>query len=112
MLRRMTTMAAVALALSAAQFATAGQIGWWAFDEGSGTTAKDGSGKRYVTEVVASDVIFLGSKRQDESAGTLEDEGFGGSVRKDRRLAAATYDDFPMDISSVQDDDEEADIPF
>lgn len=74
--------------------------------------AKDGSGKRYVTEVVASDVIFLGSKRQDESAGALEDEGFGGSVRKDRRLAAATYDDFPMDISSVQDDDEEADIPF
>lgn len=72
--------------------------------------AKDGSGKRYVTEVVASEVIFLGSKRQDDSAGAFEDEGFGGSIRKDRRFSAPD-DDFPMDISSVQGE-EDADIPF
>ena len=73
--------------------------------------AKDGSGKRYATEVVASDVIFLGSKKQDDSHGGFEDEGFGGSVRKDRRFSG-TDDDFPMDISSVHDEEEDVDIPF
>ncbi len=73
--------------------------------------AKDGSGKRYVTEVVASEVIFLGSKRQDDSSASFsDDEGFGGSVRKDRRFSGAD-DDFPMDISEVQGE-EDADIPF
>ncbi len=32
------------LVLALAHWAAAGQIGYWAFDEGSGTTAKDGSG--------------------------------------------------------------------
>ena len=71
--------------------------------------AKDGSGKRYVTEVVASDVIFLGTKRQESS---FEDDGFGDSVRKDRRFNSQGGD-FPMDFSEVQGDDgEEEDIPF
>lgn len=74
--------------------------------------AKDGSGKRYVTEVVASEVIFLGSKRQDTSSDSFEDEGFGGSIRKDRRFSGGSSDDdFPMDISAVQGEEEE-DIPF
>ncbi len=74
--------------------------------------AKDGSGKRYVTEVVASEVIFLGSKKQDASSGSFEDEGFGDSIRKDRRFGGGSSDDdFPMDISAVQGE-EEADIPF
>ncbi len=77
--------------------------------------AKDGSGKRYATEVVASDVIFLGSKRQDDSSSSpssfSEDDGFGDSIRKDRRFSSGGDDDFPMDISSMQGEDE-ADIPF
>jgi hypothetical protein len=36
---------AVVLVLSLAPLVTAGQMGWWALDEGSGTTARDGSGK-------------------------------------------------------------------
>jgi hypothetical protein len=36
---------AVMIVLSMAQIATAGQLGWWALDDGSGTTAKDSSGK-------------------------------------------------------------------
>lgn len=72
--------------------------------------AKDGSGKRYTTEVVASEVIFLGTKRQDDSSSFNDDDGFGDSIRKDRRFSGAD-DDFPMDISSVQGEDD-ADIPF
>lgn len=60
--------------------------------------AKDGSGKRYITEIVASDVVFLGSgKREEESCD--EDEC-------PRRKQA---DDWPTDISTVGDDE---DIPF
>ena len=74
--------------------------------------AKDGSGKRYVTEVVAAEVIFLGSKKQDAPSDSFEDEGFGDSIRKDRRFSGGSSDDdFPMDISSVQGE-EDADIPF
>jgi len=72
--------------------------------------AKDGSGKRYATDVVASGVTFLGSKRQ-ESGGTFDDdEGYGESIRKDRRFSAPE-EDFPMDISEVRNE-EDADIPF
>ncbi|NCB16979.1 MAG: single-stranded DNA-binding protein, partial [Synergistales bacterium] len=74
--------------------------------------AKDGSGKRYATDVVASGVTFLGSKRQDDSSsGSFgDDEGYGDSVRKDRRFSSQD-EDFPMDISEVRNE-EDADIPF
>lgn len=73
--------------------------------------AKDGSGKRYATDVVASAVSFQDSRRRDESQGSFgEDEGFGDSVRKDRRFSSQE-DDFPMDISEVNEE-EDADIPF
>ena len=74
--------------------------------------AKDGSGKRYATDVVASGVTFLGSKRQDDSpSGSFgDDEGYGDSVRKDRRFGSQD-EDFPMDISEVRNE-EDADIPF
>lgn len=72
--------------------------------------AKDGSGKRYVTEVVASDVTFLGSRRQEDSSAPFpQDDGFGDSVRKDHRFGGD--EEFPMDISEVQGE-EDADIPF
>ena len=72
--------------------------------------AKDGSGKRYATDVVAAGVTFLGSKRQEESSGSFGDDGFGDSVRKDKRFGASD-EDFPMDISEMQNE-EDADIPF
>ncbi len=73
--------------------------------------AKDGSGKRYATDVVAAGVTFLGSKRQEESSGSFGgDEGFGDSIRKDKRFGTSD-EDFPMDISEIQNE-EDADIPF
>jgi single-strand DNA-binding protein len=72
--------------------------------------AKDGSGKRYATDVVAAGVTFLGSKKQDESSGSFGDEGFGDSIRKDKRFGGSD-EDFPMDISEIQNE-EDADIPF
>ena len=45
MWRKATPIVVAVLALSMAYSATAGQLGYWAFDDGTGTTAKDGSGK-------------------------------------------------------------------
>jgi hypothetical protein len=45
MWQKVVSGVAVVLVLSLAQIVTAGQIGYWAFDEGSGTTVKDSSGK-------------------------------------------------------------------
>jgi len=45
MWRKTAPIVAVVLALGMAPLAMAGQLGYWAFDEGTGTTAKDGSGK-------------------------------------------------------------------
>lgn len=61
--------------------------------------AKDGTGKRYSTDVVASGVTFLGGNKAD--AGDRS-----GSSGPD-----AQYEDFPMDMSSVRDESD-ADIPF
>jgi single-strand DNA-binding protein len=60
--------------------------------------AKDGTGKRYSTDVIASGVTFLGSKSENSDR--------SGSSGPD-----AQYEDFPMDMSSVRDDSD-ADIPF
>lgn len=65
--------------------------------------AKDGSGKRYVTEIVASDVIFLGSGKRDG-------ESYDEDERPRRKQSNLVDDDFPMDISGGGSDD--ADIPF
>jgi len=94
--------------------------------------AKDGSGKKYVTEVAADDVLFVGSKRSSEgegygemapppgdyssgaaSSGFGKDADFGKSVRE-----KGFGDEFPMDFAemgnmgSINDSDSEADIPF
>ena len=61
--------------------------------------AKDGSGKRYSTDVIASGVTFLGGGKAD--AGDRS-----GGYAPDTR-----DEDFPMDMSSVRSD-EDADIPF
>ena len=60
--------------------------------------AKDGTGKRYSTDVIASGVTFLGGNKSDGDR--------SGGYAPDTR-----DDDFPMDISSVRDDSD-SDIPF
>jgi hypothetical protein len=45
MWQKMVSGVAAVLVLSLAQITVAGQLGYWAFDEGSGTTVKDSSGK-------------------------------------------------------------------
>lgn len=76
--------------------------------------AKDGSGKRYSTDVEANDVMFVGSKKTGESDSNAaspfgEDVDFGKSVRE----KGFGDEEFPMDFSEVGDsEDSEADIPF
>ena len=60
--------------------------------------AKDGSGKRYSTDVIASGVTFLGGNKSDGDR--------SGGYSPDTR-----DEDFPMDMSSVRDESD-ADIPF
>ena len=86
--------------------------------------AKDGSGKRYVTEIMADNVLFVGSKRAAEgeefggasapaearSSSFSEDADFGKSVRE-----KGFGEEFPIDISEMGDIDggePEVDIPF
>ena len=85
--------------------------------------AKDGGGKRYSTDVEASEVLFVGSKRAAEGEGDFghaapmgahssfgEDADFGKSVRE-----KGFGDEFPIDISEMGDVDDgepEAEIPF
>jgi len=60
--------------------------------------AKDGTGKRYSTDVIASGVTFLGGNKSDGD----RSEGYAPDTRDE---------DFPMDMSSVRDESD-ADIPF
>ena len=84
--------------------------------------AKDGSGKKYVTEVEAVDVIFVGGRRSSgeespyeptlasSSAPTFpDDEDFGKSFHE-----KGFNDDFPMDFAEMEKDGKtaETDIPF
>ena len=84
--------------------------------------AKDGSGKRYSTDVAADDVLFVGSRPSSEredfggaasSGGGPssfgEDADFGKSVRE-----KGFGDDFPIDFSEMGNDEgeSEVDIPF
>jgi single-strand DNA-binding protein len=85
--------------------------------------AKDGSGKRYVTEVMADDVMFAGAKRTAEGDGYSgaaspvgghssfgEDADFGKSIRE-----KGFGEEFPIDISEMganEDGESEVEIPF
>jgi single-strand DNA-binding protein len=83
--------------------------------------ARDGSGKKYATDVAADDVQFIGPKKSAEAedlGGTVseavrpalgDDANFGKSVRE----KGFGEGDFPMDFSEMEDDGEpESDIPF
>ena len=91
--------------------------------------APDGSGKKYVTEVLASDVVFLGGRRDSEgssydapqpeqrggasAAPFPGDEDFGKSI-SEKGFDKGFSDDFPMDFAEMEKNgrDPEADIPF
>jgi single-strand DNA-binding protein len=85
--------------------------------------ARDGSGKKYATDVAADDVQFVGPKRSAEGEGPIsvtndaprpplgDDANFGKSVRE----KGFGEGDFPMDFSEMEEDGEgepEAEIPF
>lgn len=91
--------------------------------------APDGSGKKYVTEVLASDVVFLGGRRDGESssydappsAGQRSeasspsfpgDEDFGKSISE--KGFDKDFGGFPDDFAAMEKDtgNPEADIPF
>jgi single-strand DNA-binding protein len=69
-----------------------------------------GGDKRWVTEVVAQNVVFLGSGSRDSQVssfkGYQEPSSTIGSLRDE------FPDEFPTDISEMEDGGEEADIPF
>ena len=94
--------------------------------------ANDGSGKRYVTEIVANDVIFVGSRKDSDgssydapqpgergmpSSGGAQsfsspfpnDDNFGKSINE-----KGFGGDFPMDFAEMEKDNGSAedDIPF
>jgi single-strand DNA-binding protein len=85
--------------------------------------ARDGSGKKYATDVAADDVHFVGPKRSAEG-----EEGFSGAASTSSGRPAVGNDadfgksirekgfgngDFPMDFSEMGEGGEpEAEIPF
>lgn len=76
--------------------------------------------KRYVTEVQALGVTFLGGGRRDEGGASPSRGGDVGSFREggfDKPGPKQDADDFPLDISEYEggeesSGEEEADIPF
>ena len=76
--------------------------------------AKDGSGKKYATDVEATDVQFVGAKRSSEAddlGGAGDDANFGKSMRE----KGFGDSDFPMDFSEMGEAGEgesDAEIPF
>ena len=88
--------------------------------------AKDGSGKKYVTEVEASEVTFVGGRRDSEggspydappppppSSSFPEDDDFGKSFSEKGFGDKGLSDDF-LDFAEMEKDGKssEADIPF
>ena len=87
--------------------------------------ARDGSGKKYVTEVEAGEVVFVGGKRTSDEGVPYDpqaapdssspssfssDEDFGKSIHE-----KGFSDDFPMDFAEMEKDankNAESDIPF
>jgi len=82
--------------------------------------AKDGSGKRYTTDVLASTVQFVGSKRDDSGdrgTGRNYDHGARDSHAKTTgqsvRDSGFSDEEFPTDFSEIDlDEGADAEIPF
>ena len=82
--------------------------------------AKDGSGKRYTTDVLASTVQFVGAKKDDSAdrgGGRAYDQGIRESHSKTTgqsvRDSGFSDEEFPTDFSEIDlDEGVESDIPF
>lgn len=83
--------------------------------------AKDGSGKRYTTDIMADRVIFLGSGQRDSSssfdtsgfsAPIPSDEDFGKSINDSGFGGDSSSEDFFDSDKSSDNSNDEADIPF
>ena len=82
--------------------------------------ARDGSGKKYSTEVEALDVTFVGSRRSSEDGAFAPQDrrpesGFSDDGDLGKSISAKGFgDEFPMDFAEMERDDKdsEADIPF
>lgn len=83
--------------------------------------ARDGSGKRYSTDVEAIEVMFVGPKRGDDggtpSAGGGGYPDFGADSDFGKSMREKGFgDEFPMDFSELgsggEDEESDADIPF
>lgn len=86
--------------------------------------ARDGSGKKYSTDVEATEVMFVGVKKSGDSeefggapASGGSSSAFGNDVDFGRSVREKGFgdNDFPMDFSEVEDGNDgesEADIPF
>ncbi|NLL37710.1 MAG: single-stranded DNA-binding protein [Fretibacterium sp.] len=86
--------------------------------------ARDGSGRKYATDVEASDVTFVGPKRSSDSdsfgspaasqRGFADDADFGKSIRE--KGFGDEDEEFPTDFAEAfgkdDGDDEDSDIPF
>jgi single-strand DNA-binding protein len=79
--------------------------------------AKDGSGKRYTTDILASGVQFVGSKKEDGGG-----KNFGNGIRENQakttgqsvRDSGFSDEEFPTDFSEMDLDEGglDAEIPF
>lgn len=82
--------------------------------------AKDGSGKRYATDVEATEVMFVGPKKGSDSGelgAPAAVPAFGNDADFGKSLMEKGFsdDEFPMDFSEMkggEDEDSEVDIPF
>ena len=82
--------------------------------------ARDGSGKKYSTEVEALDVTFVGSRRSSEDGAFAPQDrrpesGFSDNGDFGKSISEKGFgDEFPMDFAEMERDDKdsEADIPF
>lgn len=84
--------------------------------------AKDGSGKRYTTEIYANEVHFVGGKPDEggnepprEYGRSAPSSNSSSSSAKPRSVRDSGFndDDFPTDISEIDlGEGDEADIPF
>ena len=92
--------------------------------------ASDGSGKKYVTEIVANDIVFVGGRKDSDgssydappplevSRGNAQSQG-GSAFPNDDNFGKSIHekgfsDDFPMDFAEMENEsgNVESDIPF
>ena len=79
--------------------------------------AKDGTGKRYTTDVLASTVQFVGAKKDDSGGGSHEaprdpQKGKGTSVRESGFSDDEEFDPYNFSKIDLDEGELDAEIPF